>query len=96
MILLTSMNKSRIGLSSAMKSSKKKNKSIPAEESQDIWNVARGFLKDILFCTNRLTNSSSPGQVKSLMKKVYDGIKKEMGFKNKGEDKLEFSEFHQI
>ena len=30
------------------------------------------------------------------MKKVYDGIKKEMGFEKEGGDKLEFSEFHWI
>ena len=73
-----------------------KNKSIPAEESQDIRNVARAFLKDVLFRTFRLTNSSNPAQVKTLIKKVYDGIKKEMGFETEGDDKLEFKEFHRI
>ena len=75
---------------------KSKNQAIPAEECGDIREAARAFLKDVLFRTNRLTSSSNPQQVKDLMKKVYNGIKKEMGFEEEGDDKLEFKEFHRI
>ena len=75
---------------------KSKNQAIPAEECGDIREAARTFLKDVLFRTNRLTSSSNPQQVKDLMKKVYNGIKKEMGFEEEGDDKLEFKEFHRI
>ena len=34
-----------------------KNKSIPVEESQDIRNVARAFLKDVLFQAHQLLKS---------------------------------------
>ncbi len=75
---------------------KAKNLAIPAEECGDIRDAARAYLKDVVFRTHRLTSSSNSEQVKALMKKVYDGIKKEMGFEEEGPDKLPFKEFHRI
>ena len=75
---------------------KSKNLAIPAEECADIRDAARAYLKDVLFRTTRLTSSSNPKQVKDLMKSVYNGIKKEMGFEEQGPDKLAFNDFHRI
>jgi predicted nucleic acid-binding Zn-ribbon protein len=95
--LVATNNKLTKKLEEAYKELKKQGKSTKAEQNEGILKAARQYLKDIVFRTVKLVSSKKPAEVESFMRKVYYGIKSELGLEDeKSDDSLDFEDFNRI
>lgn len=76
---------------------KKSKKTCKAEQKSQILTPAKAYLKDVVFRTTKLCSSKVETEVNALAKKVYDGIKGDLGLGDKkGPDYLPLEEFQRI
>jgi DNA repair exonuclease SbcCD ATPase subunit len=85
-------------LQAAYEVMKKSNKTIKGEQNKQVLQAARVYVREVVFRTTKLVTKHSAAECRRFTKKVYDGIKKEVGFDGKKDspDFLSYEDFHRI
>jgi chromosome segregation ATPase len=76
---------------------KKQGKTSKSEQNAQVLKAAKEYLREIVFRTTKLVHSKNKEEVQKFTKKIYDGIKEDLGLEDEhSDDFLEYDDFHRI